>query len=192
MNDSAQALLIIDVQNEYFTGKLPVSYPPGSLANITKAQAFANARGIPVIVIQHGSAAPDAKTFIPGSDAWQLHPEIAQSKYSVVFHKTLPNSFHGTALDSWLKEHRIKSIVISGYMTQMCCDTTARAAFHRGYKVVFLADATGTLTLKNAAGEVTAENLHKTILIVQQSRFSTVINTENWIKDAEKLNGQIL
>jgi nicotinamidase-related amidase len=99
-----------------------------------------------------------------------------------LFQKSLPSSFAGTGLEAWLKEQGITTLVISGYMTQMCCDTTAREAFHRGYTVKFLSDATGTLDYKNDAGKVTAECLHKTILIVQQSRFSTVMTTAAWLQ----------
>ena len=65
-------------------------------------------------------------------------------------------------------------------MTQMCCDTTARRAFHLGYGVELLADATGTLALRNEAGAVTAEELHRAILVTQ-ARFSKVMNTDDWI-----------
>ena len=75
----------------------------------------------------------------------------------------------------------IDRIVIAGYMTQMCCDTTARQACHEGYPVEFLSDATGTLACHNAAGSVSAEQLHTTILVVQASRFSEVLTTDQWI-----------
>ncbi|MCL4336069.1 MAG: isochorismatase family protein, partial [Candidatus Thermoplasmatota archaeon] len=72
---------------------------------------------------------------------------------------------------------------ITGYMTQMCCDTTARQALHRGYNVEFLSDATGTLDIKNSAGHVSAEDLHKAILVTQESRFSKVMDTNSWIRN---------
>ena len=68
-----RALLVIDVQNEYFTGKLPVSYPSGSLENILKAMDAANEHGIPVIVIQHTAKATDSPVFRKGSPEWELH-----------------------------------------------------------------------------------------------------------------------
>lgn len=60
-------------------------------------------------------------------------------------------------------------------------DTTARQAIHRGYAVNFLSDATGTLAVTNAAGSVTAEELHRAILVTQQMRFARVMETEEWI-----------
>jgi nicotinamidase-related amidase len=66
-------------------------------------------------------------------------------------------------------------------MTQMCCDTTAREAMHRGFGVEFLSDATGTLAVSNAAGTVTAEELHRAIIVTQQMRFSRVLTTAEWV-----------
>jgi nicotinamidase-related amidase len=181
MNKSNQALLVIDVQNEYFSGKMRVTYPAGSINNILRAIDEANKRGVPVIVIQHTAVQPNAATFVKDSEGWRLHPEIVKRKYAAIFEKNLPSSFAGTGLEAWLKDHDIDTLVIAGYMTQMCCDTTAREAFHRGYTVKFLSDATGTLDYKNDAGSVTAECLHKTILVVHQSRFSAVMATNAWL-----------
>ena len=66
-------------------------------------------------------------------------------------------------------------------MTQMCCDTTARQAFHRGFAVDFLADATGTLSVTNSAGTISDRDLHRAILVTQQMRFSRVLTTDEWI-----------
>ena len=73
-------------------------------------------------------------------------------------------------------------MVIAGYMTLMCCDTTARQAVHRGLTVEFLSDTTGTLPLDNAAGEVSAEELQRAILYAQQMLLSEVISTDAWCR----------
>ena len=70
-------------------------------------------------------------------------------------------------------------------MTQMCCDTTARQAFHRGYTVKFLSDATGTLSITNRAGAISDADLHRAILVTQQQRFSQVMTTSEWIQSLE-------
>ena len=176
-----RALLVIDVQNEYFTGKLPVTYPAGSLENIIKVMEAAKENGIRIAVIQHRAAATDSPVFKFRSLEWEIHPEIAGRPRDILIEKTLPGSFTGTELESWFKENEIDTVTISGYMTQMCCDTTARQAFHRGYKVEFLSDATGTLAFSNNAGSVTAEELHRAILVTQAQRFSTVMKTSEWI-----------
>ena len=180
-----QALLVIDVQNEYFSGKLPVTYPQDSFTNILRAMDAAGAGHVPVIVIRHANHAPDAPTFRSKSREWELHPEVSRRPYDILIEKTLPGSFTGTSLDGWLRDHSIASLVISGYMTQMCCDTTARQAFHKGYSVKFLSDATGTLTLSNSAGTIQDEELHRATLVTQQMRFSQVMTTAEWIQSLQ-------
>jgi nicotinamidase-related amidase len=177
-----RALLVIDVQNEYFTGKLQVTYPAASLDNVLRAMDTAQACGIAVVVIQHGAQQPDSPVFRIDSHEWQLHPEVASRARDVLIPKTLPGSFTGTELESWLRSRGITTVTIAGYMTQMCCDTTARQALHLGFGVEFLSDATGTLAFSNSAGEISAQDLHRAILVVQQSRFSRVLTTGEWIE----------
>lgn len=176
-----RALLVIDVQNEYFTGKLPVTYPADSLDNIRRAINAAQLKDIPVIAVQHTAPQSDSKTFKKGTAQWELHPGIAGESFAYIIEKNLPGSFTGTDLEAWLREQGIDTVVISGYMTQMCCDTTARQAVHLGFSVEFLSDATGTLQISNYAGTVTAEELHRAILVTQAMRFSKVMTTEEWI-----------
>ncbi len=176
-----KALLVIDVQNIYFNEGLKVTYPAGSLDNILKVMDGAANHGVPVIVIQHSAATPLSKGFQKGSESWKLYPEIDRRYRDVLIEKTLPGSFTGTNLESYLREHEIDTVTISGYMTQMCCDTTARQAFHAGFGVEFLSDATGTLNVSNSAGSVTAEQLHNAILVTQAMRFSKVMSTKDWL-----------
>ncbi len=181
-----RALLVIDVQNEYFTGKLPVTYPENSFGNIIKVIDFANENKIPVLLIQHTNPGKDSATFKEGTNEHEIHDEVLKRGYDKIIEKNLPGSFTGTELSSWLKENDIDTLVISGYMTQMCCDTTARQAMHLGFNVEFLSDATGTLDISNSAGKISAEELHKAILITQAMRFSEVMPTEEWIKTVIK------
>lgn len=178
-----RALLVIDVQNEYFMGQLPVSYPENSFPNILKAIDSANGYKIPVIIIQHTAPQENSKTFRKGSDEWKLHSEILLRPHDYLVEKALPGSFTGTDLESWLRGRQIGTVAISGYMTQMCCDTTARQALHLGFAVEFLSDATGTLRISNYAGTVTAEELHRAVLVTQAMRFSKVLSTDEWIKN---------
>ncbi len=176
-----RALLVIDVQNEYFTGKLPVTYPPGSLERIVKVIEAARTKQIPVVFIQHCAPQKNAMVFQKGSNEWKLHPLVAEIPCEHLIEKNLPGSFTGTDLESWLRERGIDTVVIAGYMTQMCCDTTARQAFHLGFSVEFLSDATGTLQISNEAGTAAAEELHRVILVTQAARFSKVMTAKQWI-----------
>lgn len=177
------ALCVIDVQNEYFTGKLPVAYPEESFGNILQAMDAATRKKIPVIIVQHVNPDPDAPAFARGSRGAELHEEILRRPRDLLIEKLLPGSFTGTGLEAWLRSRGIDTLTICGYMTQMCCDTTARQAFHLGFSVNFLSDATGTLPVTNPAGSISAEDLHRAILITQAMRFSRVIQTEQWIEE---------
>lgn len=183
-----RALLVIDVQNEYFTGKMPVTYPAGSLERILEVVDAANQAEIPVILVRHEVTSKDAAVFVKGSYGWELHQEILKRSYSQLIDKTLPGSFTGTKLEGYLRENGIETIAICGYMSQMCCDTTARQAFHLGFSVEFLSDATGTLDVANSAGEIPAESLHKAVLITQAMRFSQVMSAGDWIRSISKNN----
>jgi nicotinamidase-related amidase len=176
-----RALLVIDVQNEFFSGKFPVTFPPQSLDKILSLMDGARAETVPIVVVQHTPVSKDAQTFIKGTKEWDLHDEVAKRPFDLLLQKPLPGSFTHTNLEAWLKERSIDTIAICGYMTQMCCDTTARQAAHLGFSVEFLSDATGTLQISNYAGTTTAEHLHNAILVTQAMRFSKVLTAGQWI-----------
>lgn len=176
----SRALLVIDVQNEYFSGALPITHPAGHLGQILKVMDAAEVGKVPTVVIQHSF--DDRPIFRKGTKEWELHPEVAARPRDVLVEKSMPGSFTNTPLEAWLRERGITTVTIAGYMTHMCCDTTARQAVHRGLTVEFLSDATGTLPLSNSAGEVTAEELQRSILCAQQMLLSEVLPTSEWLK----------
>ena len=176
-----RALLVIDVQNEYFTGALPITHPAGHLEKILEAMDAAAGK-VPTIVVQHFFPQPEMPFFQKGTPGWELHPEVARRPRDLLVEKSLPGSFTNTPLEEWLKERNIDTVTIAGYMSHMCCDTTARQAVHLGFKAEFLRDATGTLPLANEAGEVTAEELHRSILCAQQMLLSEVLDLQTWLK----------
>ena len=181
LEKARRALLVIDVQNEYFTGKLPVTHPSGSFDNILKVMDAAARDKMPTAVIQNSAKSPESPVFRKGSREWELHPEIAKRNFDVLIEKNLPDGFTGTILEKWLRDNHIDTVTITGYMTQNCCDTTARRAFHLGFGIEFLSDATGTLSITNEAGSVTAEELHRAILVAQ-ARFGRVVATDEWLE----------
>ena len=181
-----RALLMIDVQREYFDGAFPISHPVGHLDNILATMDEAANADVPVVVIRHHQPDPDSPVFCRGSEMWELHPEIEARPRDILIDKQLPGSFTNTELDQFLKDRKIETVSIAGYMTQVCCDTTARQAFHLGYQVEFLRDATGTLDIANKAGEVTAQQMHESILVAQQMFISDVIDQAEWVSRLEK------
>ncbi len=185
-NAPKRALIVIDVQNEYFNGKLRISYPDVAitLPNICRAMDAAAAAGIPVVVVQHlmPSGAP---VFARGSDTAALHPEIARRPHDLLVEKTMASALTGTSLGGWLRERGIDTLVVVGYMTHNCDDSTVRQAHHEGWKVELLHDATGALPYRNAAGAATAEEIHRVFTVVMHSNFAAVASTEDWLAAVE-------
>jgi nicotinamidase-related amidase len=177
----SKALLVIDVQNEYFAGQHLIHNHETSFKNILKAIDHANEHGLKVIYVQHVVLVPNATAFARDSFGAEIRPELLVKKHDLIIEKHLPGSFTGTPLEEWLRVNEIDTITICGYMTHMCCDTTSRQAVHLGFKVEFLSDATGTLDLHNKAGSIDAESLHNAILVIQAARFANVMTTAEWI-----------
>ncbi|WP_374442203.1 cysteine hydrolase family protein [Pseudomonas panipatensis] len=183
MSDSPKrALIVIDVQNEYFDGNLRIEYPPvsDSLANILRAMDAAHAAGIPVVLLKH--LAPEGSPiFARGSHGAELHPQVAQRPYDLLLEKSKASALSGTGLGDWLRQRGIDTLSIVGYMTHNCDDATARQAAHEGWHVEFLDDASGSLPYANSAGNASAEEIHRVFSVVLHSSFATVLSTERWL-----------
>lgn len=177
-----RALIVIDVQNDYAGGKLPIEYPDVrvSLHNIGRAMDAARDAGIPVVVVQTvlPATAPMMARGTPGAD---LHEVVGGRPRDLLLEKTLPSALAGTNLLAWLRERGIETIAIVGYMTHNCDDSTIRHAVHAGLDVEFLSDASGSVAYANLAGHATAEEIHRVFTVVLQSRFAAVMSTDEWI-----------
>lgn len=162
----SNALIVIDVQEEYFSGRLPIEFPPRdeSLAKITTAMDAASAAGVPVVVVRH-IGEPGEGAFQPDSPTIEVLPAVANRPHDLAIDKHLPGSFTGTGLEEWLRERGVDAITIVGYMTNVCCDTTARQALHMGLGATILHDAVGVPVMPGIDGNpIAAETLHNTAL----------------------------
>lgn len=177
-----RALIVIDVQNEYITGELPIEYPNvlDSLANIGRVMDAALAASIPIIVVQH-TLPEGAPVFAKGSLGWELNDIVRERAHSHCIEKTLPSAFAGTDLAEWLSRHRVDTITVVGYMTHNCNDSTIKHAQNLGLAAEFIADAAGSLAYKNQAGGASAEEIHRAFTVVMQSNFAAVATTDEWI-----------
>jgi nicotinamidase-related amidase len=178
-----RALVVIDVQNEYFEGgALPIEYPPvkDSLPRITQAMDAAHAAGTPVAVVVHHSP-KGAPVFQADAHNGALHPEIARRPHDHFIAKSMASVFAGTDFADWIARNEIDTLSIVGYMTHNCDASTAYEAMHRGLAVEFLSDATGSLPYANAAGRASAEEIHRVFSVVFHSNFAAVASTDAWV-----------
>jgi nicotinamidase-related amidase len=184
-----RALIVVDVQNEYFEGgALPISYPPNSFEQIKKAIEEAQKASVMIVFVQHTSLKEKAGAFVRESHLWEFHDEIKVLKPDLYIEKNHASSFIGTDLNWRLRTLGVDTITVIGYMTQNCCDATARDASQLGFNVEFLSDANGTLAFKNDAGEVSAEELHRSFLVAQAFGFSRVLTLNEWVPLLKKKN----
>lgn len=152
---TTRAVILIDVQREYFDGPLAIKYPPveESLANILRAIDAAEAAGIPIAVVEH--RAPEGfPVFAAGSEGQRLHPDVAaratdEWKAAV---KSVASVFPETDLADWLADNGVDTITLVGYMANNCVLGTAADAEPRGIAVEVLSEATGAIPLSNSAG----------------------------------------
>jgi nicotinamidase-related amidase len=178
-----RALILIDVQNDYFDGDLlRIAYPPASqtLPNLLRAARAAVEAGIPIVAVRQ--LAPEASpVFAAGSRGAALVDSVAALPLALVVDKVLPSALAGTTLPDWLRAQDIGTLTLAGYMTQNCVESTVRHALHEGYEVEVLADATGAVSYANRQGFASAETIHKTSLVVMQSRFAAVMDVAEWL-----------
>ena len=135
MSTPNRALVVIDVQNEYFAGPMEIRYPPRdeSLANIVQAIDAAGQASIPVVIVQHGLP-ESAPIFAVGSAGWELHPDIeakVKPEYKRI-NKQYASVFDGTDFADWVKEHDIDTVTLTGFMTNNCVLGTAEGAEPHG------------------------------------------------------------
>jgi nicotinamidase-related amidase len=145
-----KALLVIDLQNDYFPGgKFPLWNTETVLSNIEGAIATARARGIPVILIQHiaDPAAGPAPFFNPGAPGADIHSRIlAAAPDGPVVVKAFADSFVGTRLEEVLSGLGVTELLVCGMMTQNCVTHTAISKAAEKYKVCILPDCCTTVS----------------------------------------------
>lgn len=183
MTTPRRALIVVDVQNEYFDGPLEIQHPPReqSLANVVRAIQVAEEHDLPVVVVQHELPA-EAPVFAVGSTGWELHPDVEalrQPSWKSVT-KQFSSVFAGNDVASWLTEQGVDTITIVGFMTNNCDIATAVGAEELGLAAEILSDATGAIDLANEAGKATAEQVHDTLMVLLQSNFAAVATTDAW------------
>ncbi len=175
------ALLIIDVQKDYFPGgKYPLVHPLEAAQRAYMILQCFREHGGHHVHIQHISKNPDAIFFIPGDRGTDIHDAVAHFEGEPIVYKHEPNSFLNTNLLELLKSWEIERVIITGMMTHMCVDATARAASDFGFQVIVAEDACATCELKYGATTIPAEHVHKAFLAALKS-YGKVMKSEEII-----------
>jgi nicotinamidase-related amidase len=172
------ALLLIDIQNDYFPGgRMELAEP---LAAAKKAYALLQCfreHGGYHVHIQHENIRPGATFFLPGSSGTDIHSAVTHFVGEPIVYKNFPNSFRETNLLELLRGWGVERVVLCGMMTHMCVDATARAAADLGFQVIVAADACATRALAFGETQVPAEHVQAAFLAALKS-YGQVLTTE--------------
>jgi nicotinamidase-related amidase len=164
------ALLIIDIQKDYFPGgKYPLVKPLEAAQKAYMILQCFREKGGHHVHIQHISIEPDATFFISGDRGTDIHDSVAHFEGEPIVYKHEPNAFLNTDLLDLLNSWEIERVVITGMMTHMCVDATARAASDLGFQVIIAEDACATRDLTYGDTTVSAEHVHKAFLAALKS-----------------------
>ena len=170
-----EALLIIDVQNDYFPNGACELVGAYEAENKIKSLIEESRRiNRPIIYIQHINP-PDDTFFIEGTFGCEISERIKPQADDKVIVKYYPNSFLETDLNSYLKENGIGKLIVCGMMTHMCVDTTVRAAMDYGYEVDLVADGCATMDLEISGEIIPAETVQKTFLASLNGIFANIV-----------------
>jgi len=172
------ALLIIDIQNDYFPGgamELEGADAAGEKANAILRRF--RERGDAIIHVRHISVRPGSTFFLPGTRGAEIHESVRPHGGETVIEKNFPNSFRNTPLREKLDGLAVKNLVVAGMMTHMCVDASVRHAADLGYKITLLGDACATRTQSYGGEKVPARQVHAAFLAALNGFYAKVVNT---------------
>jgi nicotinamidase-related amidase len=179
---SKAALLLVDPQREYVSGKVPLAGIKEAIAACRKLVDMARRANAPVIHIHHHGK-PGGALFDPHLDGVKSIPELESLPGDSIVIKGLPNAFAATHLHAHLQTLGRNQLVIAGFATHMCVSATARSALDHGYSSTVVASACATRDLPDpVTGEVVpASELHRACLGGLHDRFALVVrNPSAW------------
>jgi nicotinamidase-related amidase len=127
------ALLVVDVQNGVVTG---AHERDAVVANIGSLVEKAREESVPVVWVQHQN-----KGLVPGSEDWQIVPELTPDDAEPLVEKAYGDSFEDTTLESVLDGLGVGRLVVTGAQTDMCVRSTLHGALARGYDAILVSDA---------------------------------------------------
>jgi nicotinamidase-related amidase len=177
-----EALIVIDIQNDYFSGgKMELVGMEEAAKKAAKLLKAFRTEGKPIFFIKHISNRPGSTFFIPGTQGTDIHSSVSPLTDETIIEKHFPNSFLQTDILSRLKEMNVTNLVICGAMSHMCIDTTVRAAKELGFNCILIADACATRNLKFGNEILPAQTVHAVFMAALDGMFANVVTAEEYL-----------
>lgn len=178
------ALILIDIQNDYFpSGRNELHKPEEALKCTKQALEFFRKNNLPVYHVRHTNTYKGATFFLPDTSGAEIHKSVSPRTDEKVLVKHTPNSFFQTGLYDELRKQNISHLVICGMMSHMCIDTSVRAARDYGFSVTVLEDACATKDLCRNGTVISADIVHNTIMASLDGVFAKVMPTQKFLAD---------
>jgi ureidoacrylate peracid hydrolase len=196
------ALLIIDMQNAFLKPGCRMALAAGRelIPKLKELMHACRTKTIPVIFAKHilredgsdegiASEFPPGKICLTGSEEINIYDELQPEEGDIIVEKRRYSAFFSTDLDLVLRCKGIDTLIIGGVVTHMCCDTTARDARMRDYKVIFLSDGTATYNIPDMGwGPISAEEVQKFVLTILASRYAQVTSIGDVLNQLRRVN----
>lgn len=176
-----KALIVIDLQNDYFCGgNMELQEINKALIQTNKLIEYARKEKYKIYFVQHFATKDDATFFVKNTKGVELNKDL-DIQDDVIIEKNYPNSFRNTILKNELDKENISELIICGAMTHMCIDSSVRAAFDLGYKILVASDACTTKKLQFQDKIIKAQDVHFAFMSALESVFCEVKETEQII-----------
>ena len=178
----ATGLIVVDVQNDYFTGgSMELVEMDAAAANCARLLDFFRHQQAPVFHMQHIATREGSTFFVADTPGCEIHDSVKPQADEAVIVKHYHSSFRETDLAERLKQAAVDELVICGAMTHMCIDTTTRAAFDLGYKCHVINDACATRELQFDGRTVSAADVQAAFMAALSVPFAQVSSADQYL-----------
>ena len=178
----SKALIIVDVQNDYFAnGAMELVGPLPASENVKLLLAKFREEKLPIVHVHHLGVGPGATFFLPGTEGAEIHANVKPAAGEKTVQKYYPNSFRETDLLAHLQGLGVKDLVVTGMMTHMCIDATTRAARDLGFECTVIGDACATRDLEVNGAQVKAADVQTAFLAALSFFYAKVQDTQEYL-----------
>jgi nicotinamidase-related amidase len=183
------ALVLVDIQNDYFPGgRMELSGMDAAAETAKALLTYFRDNDWPTVHVQHISVQEGASFFLAGTNGVEIHESITPLDQDTVIQKHFPNSFRETGLYDHLSGAGVKNLVICGAMSHMCIDATTRAAADLAFSCVVVHDACATRDLEFEGKTIAAGEVHGAFMSALGMGYAKVMGFNDFTTYAGKQN----